>query len=111
LGSLDRHTRVPDIAIEITQPGYPAHVLILDAKYRLDASGRSVPQDALDDAYAYLGAIGRNDKRSTSGALLLYPGTGKPELYTSGVGAIPLVPGQVDSLVSVLKEMLGNFEV
>ena len=110
LGSLDRHTRVPDIAIEVTQPGCPSHVVILDAKYRLDASGRSVPQDALDDAYAYLGAIGRNGKRSTIGALLLYPGTGKPERYTSGVGAIPLLPGNVDSLASILKEALYNFE-
>ncbi|NOK58610.1 MAG: DUF2357 domain-containing protein [Chloroflexi bacterium AL-W] len=110
LGSLDRHTRVPDIAIEVTQPDYPTHVLILDAKYRLDASGHSVPQDALADAYTYLGAIGCNGKRSTIGALLLYPGSGKPELYASGVGAIPLVPGHIDSLTSVLEKILGNFE-
>ena len=46
LGSLDRHTRVPDLAIEVQRNGEPPQVLLLDAKYRLDAEGRGVPQDA-----------------------------------------------------------------
>src|SRR6266545_3766616 len=56
-GSLDRHTRVPDLAIEVRRPGVAPRVLLLDAKYRLDAEGRGVPQDALADAYTYLGAM------------------------------------------------------
>jgi large subunit ribosomal protein MRP49 len=103
LGSLDRHIRIPDLAIEASRPDAPLRVLLLDAKYRLDAEGRSVPQDALADAYAYLGAIGAAGARATLGALLLYPGTGAPELYPSGVGAVPLLPERTSHLATVLE--------
>jgi len=106
LGSLDRHTRVPDLAIEIREPGAPPQALLLDAKYRLDADGRGVPQDALADAYAYLGAIGWAGRRATLGVLLLYPGTGAPEFYRSGVGALPLLPGRAGKLEIALAEWL-----
>jgi hypothetical protein len=116
LVSLDRHTRVPDIAIEARRPGEPPRALLLDAKYRLDAEGRSVPQDALDDAYAYRGAIGVARHRSPNqhddatpsalGALLLYPGDDAPEYYASGVGAVPLLPNRVELLASALAEWL-----
>jgi large subunit ribosomal protein MRP49 len=104
--SLDRHTRVPDLAIEIRQPGAQPQVLLLDAKYRLDADGRGVPQDALADAYAYLGAIGCSGARAAISALLLYPGTGAAELYPSGVGALPLLPGRTNELEMVLADLL-----
>jgi PD-(D/E)XK nuclease superfamily/Domain of unknown function (DUF2357) len=107
LGSLDRHTRVPDLAIEIQRSGDSPQVLLLDAKYRLDAEGRGVPQDALADAYTYFGAIGANGRRATLGALLLYPGTGAPERYSSGVGAIPLLPGRTAALGAELAAWLG----
>jgi large subunit ribosomal protein MRP49 len=107
LGSLDRHTRVPDLAIEIRRESQPPRVLLLDAKYRLDADGRGVPQDALADAYAYFGAIGCAGKRATLGALLLYPGTGAPERYASGVGTIPLLPGRTAALAQQLGAWLG----
>lgn len=103
LGSLDRHIRIPDLAIEARHPDAPLQVLLLDAKYRLDAEGRSVPQDALADAYAYLGAIGAAGARATLGALLLYPGTGTPELYPSGVGAVPLLPERASDLAAILE--------
>ena len=106
LGSLDRHTRVPDLAIEIQRTGEPPQVLLLDAKYRLDADGRGVPQDALADAYAYFGAIGTAGRRATIGALLLYPGAGAPERYASGVGAIPLLPGRTAALARQLADWL-----
>jgi len=106
LGSLDRHTRVPDLAIEIRRAGEPAQALLLDAKYRLDADGRGVPQDALADAYTYFGAIGAAGRRATLGALLLYPGTGAPERYPSGVGSIPLLPGRTAALVEELAAWL-----
>ena len=57
-GSLDRHTRVPDLALELLRPGQPPRLLIFDAKYRLASDGQAAPMDALDDAYAYLGALG-----------------------------------------------------
>ena len=107
LGSLDRHTRVPDLAIEMQRDGELPQVLLLDAKYRLDADGRGVPQDALADAYAYFGAIGTADQRATLGALLLYPGTGTPERYASGVGTIPLLPGRTETLAQQLAAWLG----
>jgi hypothetical protein len=110
LGSLDRHMRVPDLAIEIQRNGEPAQVLLLDAKYRLDADGRGVPQDALADAYTYFGAIGTGGRRATLGALLLYPGTGAPERYASGVGSIPLLPGRTAALAQQLADWLGLAE-
>ncbi|GAB4201709.1 MAG: hypothetical protein OHK0022_24040 [Roseiflexaceae bacterium] len=105
LASLDRHTRVPDLAIEV-RAGAALRVLVLDAKYRLDAEGRGVPQDALSDAYAYLGAIGAGGARAVSHALLLYPGDGPAELYPSGTGAIPLLPGRTAALPELLAKLL-----
>jgi large subunit ribosomal protein MRP49 len=106
LASLDRHIRVPDLAIEVRQAGAPPRALLLDAKYRLDADGRGVPQDALADAYTYFGAIGYAGQRATIGALILYPGTGAPERYPSGVGTIPLLPGSTKRLAEQLAEWL-----
>jgi len=106
LGSLDRHTRVPDLAIEVRRAGMPTAALLLDAKYRLDADGSGVPQDALAEAYAYLGAIGCAGRRATLGALLLYPGTGAPERYASGVGTLPLLPGRTEGLDASLLDWL-----
>lgn len=93
LRSLDRHTRVPDLALELTRPGAVPWLVVFDAKYRLDGSG-GVPEDALADAYSYLGAIGRPDgARANLGAALLYPGAGAALSYASGVAALPLLPG------------------
>ncbi|MBC8160304.1 MAG: DUF2357 domain-containing protein [Roseiflexaceae bacterium] len=105
LHSLDRHTRVPDLALELRRDGQTPQVLIFDAKYRLDEDGRGVPQDALSDAYAYLGAIGVAGQRATVGALLLYPGT-HDERYPSGVGALALLPDRTDTLGDVLRSYL-----
>jgi hypothetical protein len=107
LSSLDRHTRVPDLSIEVRRAGEPPRALLLDAKYRLDADGRGVPQDALADAYTYYGAIGAAGRRATLGALLLYPGTGAAERYPSGVGSIPLLPGRTAALADELAAWLG----
>ena len=98
---------MPDLAIEVRRAGEPPRALLLDAKYRLDADGRGVPQDALADAYAYYGAIGCAGRRATLGALLLYPGMGAPERYASGVGTIPLLPGRTATLAEELAAWLG----
>jgi large subunit ribosomal protein MRP49 len=98
LQSLDRHTRIPDLVIELTRPDEPPTVVVLDAKYRLDASG-GVPESALADAYSYLGAIGTPASgRATVAAALLYPGHGPAEVYASGVAALPLLPGAEGAL-------------
>jgi hypothetical protein len=104
LRSLDRHTRVPDLALEIVRPGGELSVLVLDAKYRLDATG-GVPEDALADAYSYLGSIGATGGgRAAIACALLYPGRGRPEIYASGTAAIPLLPGDDRAL----REWLGD---
>jgi large subunit ribosomal protein MRP49 len=108
LVSLDRHTRVPDLAIELRRPGAPVEVLVLDAKYRLDAGG-GVPEDALADAYAYRGSIGDGaGRQAVRAALLLYPGSGIAEIYTSGVGGMPLLPGGEAPLRAWLRDALGE---
>ena len=45
-------------------------------------------------------------QRATLGALLLYPGTGAPERYASGVGSIPLLPGRTTALGQQLLDWL-----
>jgi large subunit ribosomal protein MRP49 len=100
--SLDDQTHIPDLAIEITAEGAEPRVLLLDAKYRLTPDGRSVPRDALADAYTYRGAIGYGGQLATLGAVLLYPGEDAPVRYASGVGVIPLLPGVETHLVNTL---------
>ncbi len=104
IGSLDRHTRVPDLGLEIWRPGAAPRLLALDAKYRLDAAG-GVPAEALAEAYSYLGSLGAPDgARAALGVALLYPGTGAPESYLSGVAALPLLPGENTALAAWLAE-------
>ncbi|HEU5090864.1 MAG TPA: nuclease domain-containing protein, partial [Roseiflexaceae bacterium] len=110
LGSLDNHLRVPDVVVECQQ-GEHICVAVLDAKYRLDAAGISVPPDALADAYAYHGAIGYRGRPVSCGVLLLYPGTSEPEWYPSGVGALPLLPGVGSAeLANWLRERLASLQ-
>jgi hypothetical protein len=100
LGALDPFVRIPDIAIETTDSALPPQALIFDAKYRVAADG-CVPQDALDDAYAYRSAIGVAGARATLGAFLLFPGSG-PLATADQVGAIPLLPDGSDGLLALL---------
>jgi hypothetical protein len=108
--SLDRHTRIPDLAIEATRPGHPPRVIVLDAKYRLDADGCTVPADALAEAYAYAGAIGVAGAPAVVAALILYPGTGAAERYPGGAGAIPLLPSAADALDAALAAELAELD-
>jgi len=103
LGSLDAYVRIPDAAIEISRNA-TTRTLIFDAKYRVDAHG-SAPQDALDDAYAYRGAIGVGDTRATIGSFLLFPGTVALETADL-VGALPLVPGRPDGLDELVQRLI-----
>ena len=109
IGSLDRHTRIPDLAIEVERAeGLPA-LLIFDAKYRIDASG-GLPEEALADAYVYLGSIGHvSGGKAVQCAWLLYPGQGREIDYPSGVGALPLLPGGAD-LGAWLKTLLAEVD-
>lgn len=109
LVSLDRHIRIPDIAIELVRPDHPPRVIVLDAKYRLDDGGRGVPANALAEAYAYAGAIGVSGKPAVAAALILYPGTGAAERYPGGAGAVPLLPGDGGELGEVLAREMSQF--
>ncbi|MFV9506181.1 MAG: nuclease domain-containing protein [Oscillochloridaceae bacterium umkhey_bin13] len=105
-GSLDCHTRIPDLVLEWGQANAPMNLIILDAKYRLEANG-GLPEAALADAYSYLGALGsRATGRMCRAAALLYPGHGPAACYASGVAALPLLPGHTDSLLTWMRDGL-----
>lgn len=104
LGALDPFVRIPDVSLEIQRDDAPPRALIFDAKYRVAADG-SVPQDALDDAYAYRGAIGVAGARATLGAFLLFPGQ-TPLSTADQVGALPLLPDRSAELATLLDRML-----
>lgn len=97
--SLDHQTHIPDLVLEQIRPEQPPHLLVLDAKYRLDPQG-TIPNDTLGDAYTYLGGIGTADgQRIVAAVLLLYPGlSGALLSYASGVGTVALLPAQTDGL-------------
>ncbi len=108
IGSLDPHTHIPDSVVEITplHGDEPPVLLIVDAKYRLTTSG-SLPQDALADAYTYLGSIGdRMGEVRVQHVALAYPATTPPETYTSRISLLPLLPEQTESLATWLHKHL-----
>jgi large subunit ribosomal protein MRP49 len=111
LSSLDRHTHVPDLALELeplTGATQPPMLLAFEVKYRLDAHG-GVPADALADAYTYLGGIGTpGGRRAVQRVALLYPGQHAAEHYPSGVSLLPLLPGDTESLQSWLLRALDS---
>jgi large subunit ribosomal protein MRP49 len=107
LGTLDPFVRIPDIAIEVTQIDHLLQTLLLDAKYRVAPDG-GVPQDALDDAYAYRNAIGVGGQRATLGAFLLYPGSERVDA-ADNVGALPLLPMNNKQL-AVINKLLDNVQ-
>jgi large subunit ribosomal protein MRP49 len=109
LSSLDRHTHVPDLTLELEPLAgieQPPTLLVFDAKYRLSEQG-GVPADALADAYTYLGSIGTpGGARAVQRVALLYPGPQAAEHYPSGVSLLPLLPGDTEALQSWLLRML-----
>jgi hypothetical protein len=109
LASLDSHTHIPDLVLELLPPHYPPRLLIFDAKYRLDQRRGEPPQDALADAYTYLGSIGLfGVPRVVLVSALLYPGTTVPTHHASGISTIPLLPGATDPLYQWLHTLLAE---
>ncbi len=107
LASLDSHTHIPDLALEVLAASAPPRVLIFDAKYRRDQRTDEPPPDALSDAYTYLGSIGvPGAPRAVLVSALLYPGTTAPTHHASGISTIPLRPGATDSLYQWLHTLL-----
>lgn len=106
LVSLDHRTHIPDLVLEIAAPSRPPMAVVFDAKYRLTPVG-NVPEDALADAYTYLGSIGRTDGTHVVVASTIFsPYIGLGEHYASGVGVLPLLPGHRDALCTWLPAIL-----
>ena len=109
-------TQTPDVVIEIVREDLPTVILVLDAKYRLDASeeymtafgGPSAPIDAINQLHRYRDAIvlaadhGRLARVVVRGVALFPLGETASTGYMShrlfeslnvlGVGALPFLP-------------------
>lgn len=134
-------TQKPDVLLEAEFPSGDRFIWLFDAKYRIrddDATDDYAPDDAINQMHRYRDALIYNDKlngisghsRPVYGAFALYPGY-YPQSAVNvdrnpyhvavreiGIGAFPLVPGQVDDsgeagnawLRAFLEEKLGaNF--
>jgi len=123
----------PDIVIEVLNEGWPPIVVILDAKYRIDASvdyrksfiSPGPPIDAINQLHRYRDAItqevdGYGFGRPTVSGAALFPlgGTaadvfvGEHRLASSlgkvGIGAIPLLPDTELFYENWLKQVLST---
>lgn len=118
----------PDLFLTLEQPDWPAVHLVLDAKYRLDASSEYLarygtsgpPEDALNAMHRYrdaiLDEIGGATRRTVVQAAALFPLRVEPAEYEAGrlwralrrigVGAIPLLPGHDQFLRAWLRQWL-----
>ncbi|HEX8299643.1 MAG TPA: nuclease domain-containing protein, partial [Rubricoccaceae bacterium] len=100
--------QIPDLLVTVRRPCQPTHTVVLDAKYRLDASGAAPPGDALGSLHRYRDAIVGPDGRAlVQTAAVLFParpGAGFEgarvwtSLATLGIGAVPLLPGATEWL-------------
>lgn len=124
----------PDVLITLNDPKWPNLHLILDAKYRIDASPEykrryiteGPPEDALNVLHRYRDAILENDsvnpgeeilKRTIVQGVAAFPYRDKlPNAFRGsflwrslgriGVGAIPLLPGSTEYLRDWLRSSL-----
>ena len=103
LQSLDGYMRIPDLVIERIKHDQ-VDVLVLDAKYRRANDGRA-PQDALDDAYAYRGSIGKDGASRVIHAAILFPATAHAADFGT-VSALPTLPNYVDAVRDVVGKFL-----
>lgn len=111
-------TQKPDILLEADFPGGERFIWLFDAKYRIrddDAADDYAPDDAINQMHRYRDALVYNHSvegmdshsRPVFGAFALYPGY-YPQSATNtdsnpynaavrkiGIGAFPLVPGQI----------------
>ena len=122
--------QAPDLLLTLEHPDWPAAHLVLDAKYRLDASAEYVaryqsvgpPEDALNAMHRYRDAIlddiDGTTMRTVVQAAALFPFRVDPEAYEAGrlwralgrigVGAIPLLPGHDQLLRAWMRRWLNH---
>lgn len=124
----------PDIVVSVEDPNWPRLHLLIDAKYRVDASSEYVsrygtpgpPEDAINVLHRYRDAIlervpgtptGDRPQRTVVEAAAAFPfhetnlgAFGSSSLWRAldrlGVGAVPLLPGSIDYLRQWLRSAL-----
>lgn len=125
-------TQQPDMMITVQDDHWPAFHMIMDAKYRVDASEEYIgkyktpgpPEDAINVLHRYRdaileksGGIYKQPKKTVIQAAALFPfresipgNYGQSRLAQSleyiGIGAIPMLPGGVGYLDAWLKEVI-----
>ena len=124
----------PDIVLAVEEPGKPTVRLVLDAKYRVDASAENrgklgvvgPPADAINVLHRYRDAIltqepspeeGPRVARSVVYAASIYPAAMSTDEFEGsalarqlrmwGVGAVPFLPSNRDILARWLDALLG----
>jgi hypothetical protein len=122
----------PDIVLQILAPGWPEVFVVLDAKYRVDASleyrrafgGPGPPVDAVNALHRYRDAITlfREEQglgRPVVKGVALFPLSDEAAsdfqthklwkaLATLGIGAIPFIPSQTQLLSEWLSALLSS---
>lgn len=122
----------PDILVTLLEQDWPAMHLVLDAKYRIDASPDYLrnndvpgpPQDALNVLHRYRDAIldkqplGAPPRRSVIEAVALFPSAPDPAQFKQsrlwrtldriGIGAIPVLPENLELLREWLRGALAR---
>lgn len=119
----------PDVVIRVEEPECPDLIIVLDAKYRVDATPEfrarygapGPPMDAINALHRYRDAIvtgGADQYRPVVRCAALFPLTKEEtiayeqssHLYLSldalGIGAIPFLPGNTDLAAHWLKALL-----
>jgi hypothetical protein len=123
-------TQTPDVVIEVARVGLPKVILILDAKYRLDASedfvsafgGPAAPIDAINQLHRYRDAIVlRNDDgvlgRVVVRGVALFPLNTEASagyeghklcesLAVLGIGALPFLPSNQERVRAWVRAVL-----
>lgn len=113
-----RYQRTPDLALEVWRGGEVEHVLIFDAKYKVEkvAGRETFVQDDVQKMSSYYSEIAwkerdprRRPRPVVSSAYILYPGeVVEHDTDYIQVGALPFVPGpkQQDAVMPALVDLL-----
>lgn len=117
------YQRTPDLAVEVWQNREPKHVIIFDAKYRMqqEKGQETFLDEDLQKMGAYYNEIGWKERHSNrrprsivSSAYILYPGEVlEHNREYPEVGALPLIPGprQQEVMLHALMDLFKNAEI
>jgi hypothetical protein len=107
------YTQIPDVAVEVAEPGGSTRVYLFDPKYKLDGEpleqegvGTKPKKVDIDKMHTYRDAIrGEGGERVVLYAATLYPGPQR--IYRDGIEALSAIPGSADLLAARLHHVLG----